>query len=181
MTTATETILVYINDGPAMAGELNIDQETQQILSSSAKPDTRWTFTDSHGHYHAHSDEQDEPYPTLQRHVEREECDGSCGGTCDGEGFPTVRYTCLICDEDVKPGAIPGPHRYFIPGLKSWTVRAHGLVKPSNEKVSVRVEVDGLIYFGVAMPTEAIGEGYAGITTYVSTLQGVGPLGRRKA
>jgi hypothetical protein len=179
--TTTKTMAVYINNGPAMVGTLSEEQERIPVSSNLPEPDLRWEHTDSHGHFHAHSDDKDDRYPTLERHVERAECDGSCGGVCEGEGYHTVRYTCRICDEEIKPGSIPGPHHHTIPGMRSWTVQVAGPVSPF-EKVSVRVEAGDTVYFGIAEGTSRSATSWGSDeTTYVSDLVGIGPLGRRKA
>jgi hypothetical protein len=163
----------WIDDRPAVPGTLDQHQEWQNVDVMGPVPDPKWEHIDTNGHYHAR-DLDEKTYPTLTTRMEHIDCDGSCGGTCDDEGFTVVRYHCAVCDEEVKPGLIDGPHSLTLPGLKSWSATVEGPSLPA--KVSVKVEVGDEIWFGVAMVTETSFD--AGI--YKTTLVGVSPLGRRR-
>lgn len=175
-TAKTGPVEIYINNGPPLTGSLDVHQDVQWEHSDLPRPDPRWQFTDSNGHYHAHADDKLEPYPTLDRVVEPVACDGSCGGTCDGEGYSTTRYFCLICREEITPGSLSGPYRFAIPGLKSWTVEVPSAI--TAERVSVRIEAAGTVMFGVAGYGQWTHDSEYGHRT---SLTGIGPLGRRKA
>lgn len=177
----TETLAFYINGNPALSGELSLDQAYERVTSSGQSPNPRWEFTDANGHYHAHSDDKDDRYPTLARHVEHAECDGSCGGMCNGEGYHVTRYTCRACNAEIKPGVIPGPYSVSIPGLRSWEAWVDGLVRSFDEDLSVRITVSGETWFGFARCVEAESRGYGDESENRSHLVGLGPLGRRKA
>lgn len=179
--TTTQTMAVYINNGPAMIGTLSIDQEQIPVFSNLPEPNPRWEHTDSNGHWHAHSDDADDRYPTLKRHIEHAECDGSCGGVCQGEGYSTVRYTCRICDETIEPSTIPGPHHHTLPGRRSWTADVHGRIQLGG-RVTIRVETEDIVYFGLAECVSTEGGRFgpdADAVEFTSYLVGVGPLGRR--
>ncbi len=176
MTTRMKSMEFFIDNGPPLVGKLDVHQDYRYEHTNLPRPNPAWEFTDANGHYHAHAEDDAERYPTLDAVIEQVPCDGSCGGTCEGEGYSITRYRCLICREEIQPGVLTGPHRFTVPGLKSWSVEVNAAVP--DERVSVRVVVDGVVMFGVA--------GYGSITRDVdgefrTVLQGIGPLGRRKA
>jgi hypothetical protein len=173
--TKIEAMEIFINNGPPLYGVLDVQQDVRWESSALPRPNPRWQYTDANGHYHAHAEDDRERYPTLEAVVEQAACDGSCGGVCDGEGYSVTRYFCLICREEILPGTLSGPYRFPVPGLKSWTVEVADAVR--EERVSVRIEASGVVLFGVA--------GYGQITRDANgsrtVLQGISPLGRRKA
>lgn len=82
-------------------------------------PDTTWTHTDSNGHLHAYwlptgdrkrpgRDDGDPQTPTLMASSRHVECDGSCGGVCDGEGYYEPVWHCIACGDEVTPGVKRG-------------------------------------------------------------------------
>lgn len=174
MRTMTRLAFV-INDGDPIPGELEQHQDVETVRSMGALPDPAWEFTDSNGHFHARDTEADS-YPTLDARTRHVDCDGSCNGTCDGEGWTETSYHCVICDEEIEPGTIGGPHTIHMPGLRSWTVKVYGRV-PLDEKVSVRIQAEHVTMFGVALPVSA--EGSSSGVEY-TTLVGTSPLGTRK-
>lgn len=168
-------LAIRINDGPTLSGTLSIDRNNQVVWSDLPEPDPRWRGTDSNGHFHARA--KDGTYPTLKTRVEHVECDGSCGGTCDGEGYTVTHYDCMICGEEVKPGLIPGPNSTVIPGLPEWSVKVvdtapswHG-----GEQVTVRIERDGVLLFGVAQVYSVSSDMHQVETELV----GISPLGEQ--
>jgi hypothetical protein len=168
-------LMVYLNNGDAMPGELEQHQDVETIRSMGAIPDPKWEVTDSNGHYHARDTSADS-YPTLESSIRQVECDGSCDGTCDGEGWTETIYHCAICAEEIQPGTIGGPHTIHVPGLKSWEVTAYG-ARPLDEKVTVRIQTADTTLFGVAMPVSFESDS-SGMTC--TKLVGVSPLGARK-
>ena len=180
---ATRNISFYINNGPPLSGTLEISQPAETVWSQGPRPDRNWIYVDQQGHWHAYSEDKDEHYPTLDRVMEHVECDGSCGGTCDREGYHVARYHCSICREEVHPGLIAGPHSIQIPGLRSWSAEVVGRL-PLDGPVTVRIEVDGQLYFGVAQCISTEGGRFGpdeAATEFRSKLVGIGPLGKRKA
>jgi hypothetical protein len=175
--------LFYIDDGPGTTGNLKIDQEWHRETTNLPQPDPRWEHTDSNGHYHARSEDQADPYPTLLSHVEQAACDGSCGGVCDGEGYSVTRYFCRACQNEIEPGVARGMHLISIPGLKSWTAEVAARV-PLDGPVSVRVDCGNEVLFGIAQCISTEGGRFGPdepTLEFKSSLVGVGPLGRRKA
>jgi hypothetical protein len=69
-------------------------------------PDPAWTFTDSAGHFHAY--DSDGKLPTLSAVLTHVDCDGSCGGICDGDGYSRTERQCPLCDEYVVPATRRG-------------------------------------------------------------------------
>lgn len=69
-------------------------------------PDPAWAFTDAAGHFHAY--DSDGKLPTLTRVLNHVDCDGSCGGVCDGAGYSRTEYQCPLCDEYVVPATRKG-------------------------------------------------------------------------
>ena len=155
------------------------------------KPDPKWTHVDSKGHFHAFSEDKDEPLPTLRRenivhtHVEHDDED-------DWEEEWTsleVVYHCHLCDEKVEPKwVVSHPvHRIMAPGRMSWRVevRAVGancgrLGQLNGKEVSVRVEDDGTTLFGIGLFRVSGGSGDSQVRLF-GDVYGRGPLGRRKA
>ena len=84
-------------------------------------PDQAWTFTDAAGHFHAY--DADGKLPSLRHLLIKVDCDGSCGGLCDGEYDKRV-HQCLMCDELVEPATRRGTRR--VPGPAEYIVRASG-------------------------------------------------------
>lgn len=148
-----------INSSGPFPATLTVHQNTINVNSDLPEPDPRWEHVDTNGHYHAYSGEDTNHYPTLTVRTEHVDCDGSCRGLCDGEGYTHDRYHCRICNEEIKPGAMPGPHRHDIPGLKEWSVQVEGYT-PDNlatmgDSVSVKLDCeDGPTWFGVALAVE---------------------------
>lgn len=170
--------VVSINGGEPVAAQLRITQERIDVSTNLPKPDPRWSFTDAAGHFHAYTEE--ETTPTLIVRMVHMPCDGSCGGVCDDEGYDATHYHCRICDEEIEPGTIPGPHYDTMPGLMSWEIAA---MVPLNGRagVSVRFEptAGAFEYFGVALPGEVTIQGGSDGITGRTMLHGVTELGRR--
>ncbi len=144
----TAGLVVYVNK-QELVGELEVDRNAQMVWSDSAQADPKWSFIDQAGHFHAY--DQDEKLPTLRNEPEHIDCDGGCGGLC--EGYETPRYLCRICGEEVTPGPVPGPHQFAVNGPAEWTVHARGeggLRPQPGEQVSVRIVDREGILFGVA-------------------------------
>lgn len=183
MSNAIHRVITVLVDGmEPVIGELRVEHEVIQVDSRGPERDKRWTFVDDAAHFHAYSTDDKEPYPTLTARTEQVPCDGGCGdGGC--EGYTLVHYHCLICDQRIEPGTIPGPHSSSIPGPVSWyvAIRTPGLLD-LKDVVSVRVRTEplnradgGLEMFGVA---QARAESMTSDGTRWM-LTGVSPLGRR--
>ena len=171
---------IRINDGPPVHGELSIDREIITIRSEIAtKPDPTWEYIDSAGHFHACSTRAESDLPTLNRRTEHVDCDGSCGGVCEGEGYTVTRFSCAICGEDIEPGRIPF-HEETISGPESWNITVHTAV-PYGERVSVRIVMGGRLWFGIGLATDLTVIRSLHNTTATTTIVGAGPLGERKS
>lgn len=176
MRTMTRLAIFIDGEGP-FAGDLEQHRDVETVSTMCPAPDPKWEQVDSNGHYHARNADEDD-YPTLKIHVERVECDGSCGGVCEGEGFTVTHYHCQVCDEEIEPGTIPGPHVLSMPGLASWQVTVRS-TRTLDGTVSVRVVAnESTTLFGVATASGWESDGFGLVTT---TLVGVSPLGRRQA
>lgn len=179
MIAAGPTTRVQINNLAPLHGHLNITQTHEVIRSNSPAPDYAWTFEDTNGHFHAFDKGGD--LPTLNETLRHVDCDGSCGGICRGEGYTTADYTCVLCDEAVEPGSIPGPHSVTLPTPVEWDVALHGNVDPLvsmvGQKVIVRVVDEASpgeatrIRFGVAIVAAVTADGDAGTATLIGAAE----------
>lgn len=178
----------YINEGAPLQGRLKVTQERIDISTNSPKSDRTWTFVDGAGHFHAWSDGE---YPTLVRKYEHRDCDGSCGGVCDGEGFDVTVYTCMLCREVVVPGVVPGPHFKTMPGMFDWSALLEGdstddlerLAGTLGSSVMLRFEAthpEPWLFFGPAVIGDTTITGGFGDRPRVSlSLYAAGKLGDR--
>lgn len=185
-TTQTGTIAgwISVNGGERLPAALTIEQDVRQEWTGLPKPDPAWTFTDSNGHFHAYDLEDDtNRYPTLQAKTEVLPCDNSDHDyECDG--VHVTHWHCQICDEEVEPGSIPGPHPFLIEGPKDWRIEVDGRVEPAREKIAIQFSsADGTReYFGIAVAMQSRGwmpEG-GNEPRFTTVVRGAGgPLGRR--
>lgn len=162
----------------AIRATLSVHQETVDVSTNLPQPDPRWTFVDEAGHFHARS--ADGTLPTLNDRVEHRDCDGACGGVCEGDGYDVTVYLCRICGVRVSPGTVPGPHYATTPGLSSWEIRAVVAVPPQpGAEVSVRFDTQGGgCLFGVGIVHRLDVEGGGPRPRITVELAGTGPLGR---
>jgi hypothetical protein len=173
----------FINNGPGLPCQIMTTQESQTIWSMGSKADEKWSFTDAAGHFHAYdqSSERDH-YPTLLMRVEQVPCvHDDHDDDCDGAN--TTHWHCRICDEEVEPGRIPGPHSSVIAGLRSWEAKVGLPVAEAwamrGERVSLRMVVgENRELFGLAM-VDVGTVSSDDVIVYVD-LVGIGPLGSRK-
>lgn len=112
-----------INEALTLPGKLTVTQERIDVSTNLPKLDCNWTFVDSAGHFHAVSGGE---LPTLRHVLEHRECDGSCGGVCDGAGYHASVYFCTLCEERITPGTRPGPHFDSMPGRYDWQAQLEG-------------------------------------------------------
>lgn len=143
-------------------------------------PDPKWTFTDSKGHFHAASADQDHPWPTLEQRFHEH------GDPDDPDDVWTTSYfVCSICEAEIEPNMIvikSAGWREEAPGRKSWNAMIevmNGTPLYTGDKVSFRALVgDEQEIFGVAIVT---GVEYRALNAVmVINLEGVSPLGTRK-
>lgn len=121
---------VTINNGAPLPASLTIDQDVEMVRSDRAtKPDPSWSYIDDSGHFHAYT--QGGETPTLDRRAEHVDCDGSCGGVCEGEGYTIDRYYCQICSQHVEPRFIPDYEARDI-GVPVYTRRSATLIIQSD-------------------------------------------------
>jgi hypothetical protein len=170
-----------VNGGDILLGSLSIRQDHQTMWTDLPTADPKWEFTDSNGHYHAHSIENEhDPYPTLDRRSEHVDCDGSCGGVCEDEGYTVSKYSCRICKEEIEPGLSPGPHSFTVPGLREWSCTVNARIE-GDHLLSVCMIYEGqVVRFGTVTPTDVRCESDSRGQRWETTLVGVGPLGSRK-
>lgn len=170
---------ITIDDGPAMPGVLIIEQYYEVIRSNIAtKPDQRWEHVDSHAHFHAY--DQDGKLPTLVARPKHIDCDSSCGGVCEGEGFDITEWFCSICDERVEPRRVDdhGPHS--IPTRRDWSVKVESDRPIAGDKVTIRADVGhDLVMFGIAKVGGWEGTISSDRSDLVTTLYSASPLGTR--
>lgn len=178
----TEKVTVHINGHPAARGILTQTKEYIRVESEGPHTDPNWEHTDERGHYHAYSADISNHYPTLNQTSEHVSCDGSCGGTCDGEGYSRTIYTCRACRQTVAPGTVRGLQTNDIPGIKDWSLTIDKGIYPDNDMtLSVRLDGAHNTYFGLAVvanfrlesdgtgETELLGNGPLGIRPNRST------------
>lgn len=173
-----EQVTVCINNGEPRVGSFQLKRPMDVEASNLPRPNPRWEMVDSNGHYHAYSTEPPE-YPTLDTRPEHVECDGSCGGVCEGEGYSVTKYLCRICHEEIKPGLLQGPHFIQIEGLWEWELAVDGYTPTGSfdETVSVCIDQGNVRRWGVALVTGIqVSDGECRVE-----LVGAGPLGRRSA
>lgn len=174
MSTSTSACMASVDGAEPVAAQIQIRRNDRVEWTNQPKPDPKWQYVDAAGHFHAY-DHDGRSTPTLVDRHEHRECDGSCGGVCDGEGYDIVHSFCAICDEEIQPGMTPGPHSFMIEGLMDWEIVVETpLTKPG--KVSIVVTAGQWELFGIAEP-HRIDAGSDGGRTW---LRGVSELGRRQ-
>lgn len=173
----------HVNDGPGWPGQLRIEYERIDVSSSSPKVDRGWSFVDSAGHFHAAQEDKTRPWPTLRERIEVIPCDHEDHDEdCDGANIHHLH--CLICDEEIKPGMIPGPHHETIPGPMSWTAKVSVPVEQANalmsdRRVSLRFESGTVEAWGVAEVGGNVS--YTSGQTFIDLeLRGASALGQRR-
>jgi hypothetical protein len=168
-----------IDSGEPLPATLIIEQHYEIVRSNIAtKPDQRWEHIDTHDHFHAY--DQDGKLPTLVNRARHIDCDGTCGGVCEGEGYDITEWFCVICDEQVKPGRLDdhGPHS--IPTRKDWTIKVETSRPITGDRVTVRFDLgEGKVLFGVAMTGGSDVTSERDYTSVVTKLYSAGPLGIR--
>lgn len=106
-TTATRRYTLTLDGHPPMpVAEFEMEPPPVTYVRSegAAKPSTLWRHTDEHGHEHRWVDGE---LPTLTATTRHVECDGSCGGVCEGEGYDVTVWHCSACGDEVEPGRVP--------------------------------------------------------------------------
>lgn len=144
-TVEVDTILVDADGnatGWALVGGWRIDRDFETIRTERTPvvPDERWSVT--HGDHNHRWTSTDTPYVMLnaERYSKHIECDGSCGGVCQGEGYHVPAYRCAVTGEDVEPGYKPDPR--------------------GNERQMLRSETLTFRLTGGGTPMPEIPEGY---------------------
>jgi hypothetical protein len=140
---------VSIDGGEPVPGVLTLDPELISVRSRSATvPDLAWEMVDRAGHFHAF--DGDGNLPTLEPRPRRVACDGSCGGSCRGEGFVATDWFCLVCGVLVVPGRVLATGTKFIAGPVRWRVEVEASVVRGRQ-VSVVASEAGVVWFGVGV------------------------------
>ena len=90
---------------------LEHDVEYDTIWSDTAvKADLRWVFEHGdHTHRWVGDDARKATVGGATRVARHVECDGSCGGVCQGEGYHVTVWVCDTTGEDLTPGTLPDP------------------------------------------------------------------------
>lgn len=182
MITGTAHVTAFVNGIPVICRVIDIDRECIDTSTNLPKADPRWSHTDAAGHYHAYSSVEDGlRYPTLKIRVERIPCTIPEHGT-DCEGSNITHWHCRICDVEITPRTIPGPHHESVPGRTTWSAR---LRVPSESLstikglVSLRVTMADVEYFGTGLAScrrFESGQPYVDVD-----ITGTSPLGQRQA
>lgn len=173
-------VMVTVNNGVPLPGYLTIEQEYETVWSATGtKPDPGWTLIDDAGHFHTYATGGD--LPTLRSEQRHLDCDGSCDGLCDDEGYTVSEWRCRICEQSIEPGRLPGTEVRTIPTLSSWSVELSMDRPAATGTVSVRVQdAVGEVRFGVAVivnVSATITDGEP--PKFAIELQGNGPLALR--
>jgi hypothetical protein len=166
--------------GPFRANlEMGTDEVEVTTATGVHTPDLAWEFVDEAGHFHAWT--KDGQLPTVDRHVERIPCGHMHGDLEELEecgGSERVTIVCKLCGEDVEPKYNVDHSRQFIPGRSYWSADIYGVHLHPGDKVSV-VFANGhtgrALWFGIA----EVGPISIEDSTYVTRLNGAGPLGRK--
>lgn len=166
-------------DGVPATGVLSIEQEVRtERFERLDDPDLDWEYTDPAGHFHAWA--KDKTLPTLVTSRRDVPCNGGCGLGPSCEGYSDVLWHCRICEAVVEPGTVTefNATRRF-PGLKHWSLAAHGGVELWNcdREVGVRFQHDDREWFGIGYVT-GTEVSWGRVTLQV---QGNGDLGERHA
>lgn len=154
ITHPTLTIVVAVED-------LDVHGPPVDYLRSyrAVKPDPTWHETDSSEHEHRWTITQPPPLsgrgpvgelPTCTSAWVHVDCGGSCGGTCEDEGYHRTVWHCRECGDEVTPGYVP-----------DWT--GHGIgypLKVGPATVSLRTElVEGMPTLGTRVRAAISGDG----------------------
>lgn len=122
-----------------------VQQETRMIrgqhptmLAVLARP-----FTDDHGHEHVWViDPSDEYRATITTGVRvriHHDCDGTCGGVCQGEGYSTPAWRCLDCGDVLDPPYATGPTDVPYDAEVTLTLRVYGYITAPIERAVIVV------------------------------------------
>lgn len=174
----------YINEGPRAAGQIIVDRSVEMVTSLSPQPDKNWTVVDGAGHFHAYDQTAGalDHYPTLLTRVEVVPCtDAEHDDDCDGANI--THFHCRICDEEVHPGLIPGPHTTALPGRTEWSAKVavsadEAAALHGTKPVSLRADTSGGHVFGIA---HVVGVQISSDDRGTVELVGASPLGRTNA
>jgi len=174
-TSTLHSTTIRLDDGEPVRGELMVSREVETIYSELAtKPDSAWEYTDPLGHWHAYAD--DGSLPTLDAKREQVDCDGTCGGVCEGEGYEITRYYCRICSAPVDPARVPDHRPHHILTGWNWTVVVYTFI-PAGQEMSVRIIGEDRTAFGVGVSGEATIAARRGETDARTTIHGISALG----
>lgn len=173
---------IHINDGPALDGELTIEQKAETVWSRGPRPDPLWTYTDHQGHEHQYVKDGDWfTTPTLRVEREHVPCDGTCGDSgCEGYSIP--HYFCVTCGEEIEPGLLHGPYQFTINMGYEWSVTVRALIGQLDEDCQVSVVQGETIRSGTARVVSQEGwRSTTGVRDGRSELVGVSELSEARA
>lgn len=183
--------LAMINEIDDLADcKLTVEREMINVGPSlgASKPDPKWTFTDTRGHYHAFSEDpftesESELLPTVFHKTEPDDTEDD-----DIRSW----YECRLCKEIVTPRFVPDYRAMSstsIPGPIHWQVwitstgpGALRMISLAGSQVSIRIKTEALDLeqFGFGrLLTERI-ENRGDFLVWFGLLDGRSPLGSRK-
>lgn len=172
-------VMVSVDGQDSVHGTLTITRKYERVRSSSPRPDPRWFFIDSSGHYHAydirHEREHRSPYLTLDERKRFYPCNGIEHSPDECDGWSDTYYTCIVCGEEIKPGTIEGPHSINVYEGEDWELEVETPI-PSSGRVSVHITSAAKEWFGFAVVSWLLTSSTGGR----SILTGVTPLGVRQ-
>lgn len=171
---------IIVNNLGPFPGKFSREQEMIDARTRvrPTKPDPKWNYTDSAGHFHAYNVESNFSIFTAEEiFVAR----SSGWGEDYEEWRESVGWNCILCGE-----RIPTPKRIadmnardYIPGRLSWSIKFENVNEPklwglisSQSRVSVRVPLIKGFGIGETESTGLSNEGYS------FTVRGIGEFGR---
>lgn len=111
MTATIHGWTIALDDHPPVPATLTVEPAPVEYVRSYSAilPDPNWLFEDSHGHLHVWTEtgRDRRGLPSLVQSEEHRECNGLCGGVCQGEGYYVPVWHCVDCGDPVEPGVIP--------------------------------------------------------------------------
>lgn len=178
MATTARLAAARVDNNPPAPATLHTERE-QIDITTRHEPDPNWEHVDPAGHYHARANNGDDPasnYPTLLGDVEHVDCNGTCGGDC--EGYDTTVWRCRACGDVVQPGSRETDGRRYMDGLETWTVTVEQHITATGP-VSVVVDAGGVRHFGMARAAESCAESGPDGYRVWTVLVGITRLGRK--
>jgi hypothetical protein len=176
-------VRIKVDNAEAVAGTLEMGTDTIDTTSigGTTRPNLAWEMVDPSGHFHAW--DRDGTLPTADTRREHV-CGLDSHDHSECDGYDVIHYVCQICGWELEPATVTDHSPTSTPGRSWWTVVTSGvdLTLYRMAKVSVVITAgDGFPkFFGVAQVISVGMVGDEGGMTHMATLQGAGPLGRKR-